>query len=904
MDDFDFFVALLTPASDLVEGDTGETTQAIFARAGNDVIYGFDPNSNNNDNPKVDILVGDLFDNSPEEFQIILDIQEGNPLAILDRGKPPSVGADRFVLGDEIQPYYTTFDPVSLVTTDPLGTNQFAVLYDFAPEQDIIQLNGKKDDYEIVEIDGLTVDGIDRPFFGEVIFSLQQGAPDLVAYVVSTPEVDLDLGDDYFEFVGDKPEDKPDEKKIGQLGTTGIDKALGAATDSAGNVYITGSTSGSLGGANQGSSDIWVARYNSNGNQTLLLQPSISTPDGETAVAVATDDDGNFYLTGSRGPDGWVAKYNNSGQQQWNNQIALPGAFTTSSFGLDLDQNGNVYVSGLGIKDNPDRETFDFSVEDDAWIAKFDGGGTQQWLTPIDTPFFNENYDLAVDAAGNSYAVGWTQGLVEESDPSRDLLKYDVWISKQNTNGQIEWIQQLGSADEGLEFAWGVDTDSQGNIYVTGWTTGALGTKDKEFEKSESYDVFLAKFAPEIDEQGNSLVWAKQFGSEGDDGMFFSDLHIDAQDNIFLTGYTDDELGKGEKDEKASSAWVGKFDTEGNNDWIQQLGSKESLDYGTDVSADGNGNLYVTGYTEAFLGTNNGGANGAAVDAWLAKLDVEEGKLKEFVGDSDDFVSIRNPSEISTPDITDQLVVNEQLPEGDDRINPTDGLETTSNVVDNGQIISNLTNPFDPRAENSFGSALVEALGEDLSSSSGAVEELKIEGTDGDDNLFGDIGNDEIKGEKGNDYLFGDAGNDKLEGKDGNDTIIGGTGNDELKGGKGIDEIIGVDTVNGVAGLGQGEIDKLKGEDGSDRFVLGDSTQPYYAGQGNQDYGLIDDFELDESDTIQLHGNANDYSLGTDVPDLPDGTAIFSGTNQEELIGVVKDVEGLTLDDTSVFGFV
>ena len=904
MDDFDFFVALLTPASDLVEGDTGETTQAIFARAGNDVIYGFDPNSNNNDNPKVDVLVGDLFDNSPEEFQIILDIQEGNPLAILDRGKPPSVGADRFVLGDEIQPYYTTFDPVSLVTTDPLGTNQFAVLYDFAPEQDIIQLNGKKDDYEIVEIDGLTVDGIDRPFFGEAIFSLQQGSRDLVAYVVSTPEVDLDLGKDYFEFVGNKPEDKPDEKKIGQLGTTGIDKALGAATDSAGNVYITGSTSGSLGGANQGSSDIWVARYNSNGNQTLLQQSGISTADGETAVAVATDDDGNFYLTGSRGSNGWVAKYNNSGQQQWNKQVALPGAFTTSSFGLDLDQNGNVYVSGLGIKDNPDRETFDFAVEDDSWIAKFDSGGTQQWLTPIDTPFFNENYDLAVDAAGNSYAVGWTQGLVEESDPSRDLLKYDVWISKQNTDGQIEWIQQLGSADEGLEFAWGVDTDSQGNIYVTGWTTGALGTKDKKFEKSESYDVFLAKFAPEIDEQGNSLLWAKQFGSEGDDGMFFSDLHIDAQDNIFLTGYTNDELGKGEKDEKASSAWVGKFDTEGNNDWIQQFGSKESLDYGTDLSADGNGNLYVTGYTEAFLGTNNGGANGAAVDAWLAKLDVEEGKLKEFIGDSDDVVSIPNPGKISTPDITDQLVVNEQLPEGDNRINPTDGLETTANEVDNEQIISNLTNPFDPRAENSFGSALVEALGEDLTPSSEEVENLKIEGTDGDDNLFGDIGNDEIKGKKGNDNLFGEAGDDKLEGNDGNDTIIGGTGNDELKGGNGIDKIIGVDTINGVAGLGQGEIDKLKGEKNSDRFVLGDSTQAYYVGQGNQDYGLIDDFELDESDTIQLYGDASNYSLQTDVPDLPDGTAIFSGTNQEELIGVVKDVEGLTLTDTSVFTFV
>ncbi|MEM7760415.1 MAG: SBBP repeat-containing protein, partial [Cyanobacteria bacterium P01_A01_bin.40] len=519
MDDFDLFVALLTPASDLVGGDPGSETQGIFARAGNDTIYGYDPGINNNENPKVDVLVGDLFDNSPEEFQIIVDIQEGNPLAILDRGKPPSVGADRFVLGDEIQPYYTTFDPISLVGDNLLGINQFAVLYDFDPEQDIIQLNGKKNDYELLEVNGLVVEGIDQPFFGEAIFSLQQGAPDLVGYVISTPEVDLDLDKNYFEFVGDKPEDKPDEKKIGQLGTTGIDQALGVATDGDGNVYIAGSTSGPLGGANQGSSDAWVARYNSNGNQTLLQQSNISTPSGDIANAVATDDNGNYYLAGSRGSNAWVAKYNNSGQEQWSNLVSLPGAFTTSGFGLDIDGEGNVYLSGLGIKENPDRATFDFAVEDDAWIAKFDTGGTRQWLTPIDTPFFNENYDLAVDEAGNSYAVGWTQGLVEESDPSRDLLKYDVWISKQDTNGNIEWIQQLGSADEGLEFAWGVDTDSQGNIYVTGWTTGALGTQDKEFEKSESYDVFLAKFAPELDQDGNSLLWAKQIGSQGDDGM-------------------------------------------------------------------------------------------------------------------------------------------------------------------------------------------------------------------------------------------------------------------------------------------------------------------------------------------------------------------------------------------------
>ena len=70
------------------------------------------------------------------------------------------------------------------------------------------------------------------------------------------------------------------------------------------------------------------------------------------------------------------------------------------------------------------------------------------------------------------------------------------------------------------------------------------------------------------------------------------------------TPYTRDKLGKGQKD-GASNAWVAKFDTEGNNNWIQQFGSKDNLDYGTAVSADGAGKLYVTGFTDGSLGTNN-----------------------------------------------------------------------------------------------------------------------------------------------------------------------------------------------------------------------------------------------------------------------------------------------------------
>ncbi|NBD16529.1 MAG: hypothetical protein GVY04_10435 [Cyanobacteria bacterium] len=1076
-------VALLTPASDPVFGDPNAIIDLIFARAGSDAINGYDPGSNDGTRVDIDFLIGDLFDNTPEEFELILTIASGNTFAILD-ADIPSVGADRYVLGEVFQPYYSNFDPLSLITDDFFGFNQFAVIYDFAPEQDTIQLNGKKDDYLLLEVNNLAIPDIGT-FSGELIFSLQQGIPDLVGLVVSKPEVDLALDKDYFQFVGNKPEDKPEEKKIGQLSTTGIDNGNGIAVDANGNIYITGSTSGSLFGTNQGFGDAWVTKYDINANQVWGQQ--IGTATSDVAYRVVTDASGHFYLAGSTGAnlvgkddpnassEAWVAKYNQNGNQIWGKQFSLDGAFSTSGFGLQVDNDGNVYLSGLGIKENQNTEIFDFTVEDDAWLTKFDSQGNQQWTTVLDTLFFNENYDLAVDDEGNSYFVGWTQGLIDfgafggtgnpafpqqEADPSRSLLKYDAWLTKVNPDGSIAWIQQFGSPDEGLEFAWSVDTDSQGDIYVSGWTTGALGTLDKEFEKAEKRDLFLAKF----DQDAGDLVWSKQIGSEGDDGAFLSDLVIDDQNKIYLTAYTNDELGDGSSDE-AFNALVGKFDTLGNNEWLRQFGVDDKYDYATGIDVSGD-KVFVTGYSEGYLGLNGAEASGGAGDAWIAQLKAKDGKLTEFVGNDAESVVVE--SDITLPIENLNLVTNEALPVGDGLIQTTEGSSTGLNVVDYGEIGLGLGGAFDPSADNSVQTALLEALndpsvfgsdipglklegsddvddilmglvgddeikgkkgndtlygragddklegedGDDTLYGGGGADELKggngndrfiietateaefdvfdgegeelerdpqgdtivnasggdvtfkefddietfdgsghailgnadknsfdfkditlvnvsyvdggagedeikggignetfrggadkdkLEGKEGNDSLFGDAGPDDIKGGKGNDTLDGGAGNDKLNGEEGNDTLTGGAGNDELDGNKGDDVLIGVKPEANDPGAG--EFDKLKGGDQSDTFVLGDSSQAYYVGNGISDYALVDDFELDESDKIQLHGNPDDYSLGIDLPDLEKGTAIFLGSNQNDLIGIVKDVKDIMLTDTSIFNF-
>lgn len=94
--------------------------------------------------------------------------------------------------------------------------------------------------------------------------------------------------------------------------------------------------------------------------------------------------------------------------------------------------------------------------------------------------------------------------------------------------------------------------------------------------------------------------------------------------------------------------------------------------------------------------------------------------------------------------------------------------------------------------------------------------------------IDGGEGNDEIYGSPKNDELFGDAGEDGIWGGEGNDAIDGDTGNDNPLNGEGGDDIIygysGNDVINGGTGndvlLGEGDDDTINGGEGND-VILG-----------------------------------------------------------------------------------
>jgi len=116
-----------------------------------------------------------------------------------------------------------------------------------------------------------------------------------------------------------------------QLGTSSSDDAWGVATDSSGNVYITGRTGGGLDGNSHsgysGYSDTFVVKYNSSGTKQWTQQMGSYSTSRDSDLGVATDSSGNVFVAGftREGLDGnnnsgqsdlFVVKYNSSGTKQ------------------------------------------------------------------------------------------------------------------------------------------------------------------------------------------------------------------------------------------------------------------------------------------------------------------------------------------------------------------------------------------------------------------------------------------------------------------------------------------------------------------------------------------------------------------------------------------------------------
>lgn len=557
-----------TPASDYSFG-AGERIQVIVGRDGNDTFIGYNPSSSIS---KIDIMYGDI---TPGDFG--------------DNSGISTNWNNIFKLGDTKQPYY--------LDDNVFGSEGYAFIVDFDKEYDTIKLHGTPDNYDLITTDE-----------GTGIFYLDnnQGRQDLIAFFLDSQ--DLELNQNYFEYEQEGSA-LPSNENVNQFGTESIDQSQSVATDSEGNVYLAGSTAGNLGGVSRGGSrDFWIGKYNEQGETIKFNQFGSSGLDQINEVVIGSQGDiywsgfttGNVAGRNQGESDVVVGKFNQNLNQLWVRQYG--GKSIDISNDLTIDSEDNLYVVGVQVSED--------LTQDDTKIVKFDANGREVWSSLIGKPeSFDEGYNITIGPDGGVYVSGWTLG--DLGGPNSGL--YDIWYAKLNPeNGELEWLKQFGSND--FDFSWGIDTDSNGNIYIAGWTLGNLGGPS-----AGSYDVWLRKTDP----NGNE-IFTKQFGGSGDDGVFKEALHIDQNDNIYLTGYTNDRLSGNPLG--GFDGWVKKLNTSGGLIWEKQFGTN-SGEYPYDLTTDPSGqSLYITGLTEGSFGTSNQGST----DAWTLKLNTGSGAVQSF----------------------------------------------------------------------------------------------------------------------------------------------------------------------------------------------------------------------------------------------------------------------------------
>ncbi len=377
-------------------------------------------------------------------------------------------------------------------------------------------------------------------------------------------------------------------------GTANNDEGEAVATDTSGNIYITGRTTSSLDGQPYyGSADMFVTKYSPSGTRLWTRQLGSSASDRGQGIAV--DSGGNVYVTGSTsgsfdgnssygGTDWFVVKYNSDGEKQWSKQRGVNYGKEDAGTAIAVSDSGYVYATG-------------YANDTDIVIIKLasDTGNTS-WET-ISTTSTSSGDAIAVDDLSNVYITGHTgtdlNTKIVLGNTDAFIIKYDSGLSQQ-------WIQQFGTS--AYERGDGI-TVSGDYLYVTGYTGGSL------FSGSQGdYDIFVTKH----DRFTGTFQWSRQYGSSGAD--FGRDIAVH-NGAVYVTGDTAGYLD-GQTNSGSTDIFITQYSSDGTRQWTRLYGTS-TIDKGYGVAGFGNFE-FVTGFTTGDLGgIGNTGSN----DIFLIRYD-------------------------------------------------------------------------------------------------------------------------------------------------------------------------------------------------------------------------------------------------------------------------------------------
>ncbi len=301
---------------------------------------------------------------------------------------------------------------------------------------------------------------------------------------------------------------------------------------------------------------------------------------------------GSASLTANGTSDAFIAKYNSSGVYQWAFNYGLSGKIT-SAYKIVADLLGNIYVTGatssttafdVDPSTNTNNITLNGTNYTSTYIIKYDGTQTPsstsfyQWnfslgrgISAVSTLY--RNYGIAVDNAGYLYVAG---NILDESfdfDPSSNTHTlgssyYGMYVAKYNANvapsstSFYQWAKTTSSDAGGSGQIYygsrGIAVDGSGNVY----TVGGFFAND-----------------------GNNITPPSLTGNTG---------YVDFSNGIAGSTYKFGTPLNATQNLSMPDGYVVKYNSSGTFQWAFTLSSWD-FDWVNDIAADASGNIYITG---------------------------------------------------------------------------------------------------------------------------------------------------------------------------------------------------------------------------------------------------------------------------------------------------------------------
>ena len=345
------------------------------------------------------------------------------------------------------------------------------------------------------------------------------------------------------------------------LGGSGYDSGTAIAVDASGNAYVTGFTRssnfpvtagsfqtscGTTGTCNGYFWDAFVTKLTANGQ--IVYSSYLGGSGNDMGKAIAVDASGSAYVAGQtfssnfpttagafktiyRGAgDAFVAKMSPGGTSlQYSTYLG--GSGIDNAEGIAVDSGGNAYVTGQTYSTDfptvaPIQASNGGNQDSDAFVTEINSSGSALvYSTYLGGSSMDWGNGIAVDSSGSAYVVGFTRSA---DFPLAGSLQANCGGCPGFANAFVAELAPNGGAllhstylgGSGDDHGTGIAIDSDGNIYVTGFTYSTdfpitSGAYQTSLTSGKSA-AFVSKIAPDFSSltfstyvQGGSLNYGK-----------------------------------------------------------------------------------------------------------------------------------------------------------------------------------------------------------------------------------------------------------------------------------------------------------------------------------------------------------------------------------------------------------